>query len=85
MSSKKFFDKRENHYKKHKIYLYKEDFDAFKENVAEMMDFIIDEKGTEVISERHQKDFKKEEEDAPIENGEAKSTESFTDVDFDDI
>ena len=84
--SKKFtHDDGSFHYKKHKIYLYKEDFDAVKENVAEMMDFIIDEKGTEVISERHQKDFKKEEDDAPIENGEAKSTESFTDVDFDDI
>lgn len=83
--SKKFtHDDGSFHYKKHKIYLYKEDFDAFKENVIEMMDFIINEKGTEVISERHQKDFKKEE-DEPIENGELKSTESFTDVDFDDI
>ncbi len=84
--SKKFtHDDGSFHYKKHKIYLYKEDFEGFKENVAEMMDFIINEKGTEVISERHQKDFKKEEEDAPVENGEVKSTESFTDVDFDDI
>ena len=86
--SKKFtHDDGSFHYKKHKIYLYKEDFDAFKENVIEMMDFIIDEKGTEVISERHQKDFKKEEVDAtPVEDsGEVKSTESFTDIDFDDI
>lgn len=83
--SKKFtHDDGSFHYKKHKIYLYKEDFDAFKENVIEMMDFIINEKGIEVISERHQKDFKKEE-DIPIENGELKSTESFTDIDFDDI
>lgn len=83
--SKKFtHDDGSFHYKKHKIYLYKEDFDGFKEGVAEMMDFIIDEKGTEVISERHQKDFKREEE-VPSENGEVKSTESFTDVDFDDI
>lgn len=83
--SKKFtHDDGSFHYKKHKIYLYKEDFDAFKENVMEMMDFIINEKGTEVISERHQKDFKKEE-DSPIENGELKSTEKFTDINFDDI
>jgi len=77
------------HYKKHKIYLYKEDFEAFRENVGEMMDFIIAEKGTEVISERHQSDFKKEEPTetaaAPTENNEVKTTESFTDVDFDDI
>ncbi|NNE77176.1 MAG: DUF3276 family protein, partial [Pricia sp.] len=82
--SKKFtHDDGSFHYKKHKIYLYKEDFEAFRQNVEEMMDFIIDEKGTEVISERHQKDFKKEEE--PSGNGELKSTDSFTDINFDDI
>ncbi|WP_149275174.1 PUR family DNA/RNA-binding protein [Pareuzebyella sediminis] len=82
--SKKFtHDDGSYHYKKHKIYLYKEDFEAFRENVEEMMDFIIYEKGTEVISERHQKDFKKE--DTPSENGEAKSAGSFTDLSFDDI
>jgi hypothetical protein len=82
--SKKFtHDDGSFHYKKHKIYLYKEDFEAFKENVEEMMDFIINEKGTEVISERHQKDFKKEEE-KETETKEP-TTESFTDVDFDDI
>ncbi len=70
------------HYKKHKIYLYKEDFQSFREILSEMMDYIIEEKGLEVISERHQKDFKKEE---PSENGEMKSSENFTDVDFDDI
>jgi len=81
--SKKFtHDDGSFHYKKHKIYLYKEDFTAFKENVVEMMDFIINEKGSEVISERHQKDFKKEEHQ---ENGEIKASENFTDVDFDDI
>jgi hypothetical protein len=83
--SKKFtHDDGSFHYKKHKIYLYKEDFDAFKENVEEMMNFIIDEKGTEVISERHQKDFKKEE-DTPPAISEEKTSSSFTDVSFDDI
>lgn len=81
--SKKFtHDDGSFHYKKHKIYLYKEDFSSFREIMNEMMDYIIDEKGTEVISERHQKDFKKEE---PTENGEATSNNNFTDVDFDDI
>ncbi|MEK6154787.1 PUR family DNA/RNA-binding protein [Flavobacteriaceae bacterium 3-367] len=82
--SKKFtHDDGSFHYKKHKIYLYKEDFHSFKDIMEEMMDYIIDEKGIEVISERHQKDFKKEEE--PSKNGDLESTESFTDVDFDDI
>ena len=44
-------------YKKHKIYLYKEDFSDFKEMLSEVMDFIINERGIEVISEKHQKDF----------------------------
>lgn len=81
--SKKFtHDDGSFHYKKHKIYLYKEDFQFFKEHLIEMIDYIIDEKGTEVISERHQKDFKKED---LSENGEAASSDTFTDVDFDDI
>lgn len=82
--SKKFTNEDGSfHYKKHKIYLYKEDFEAFREIMEEMMDYIIDEKGLEVISERHQKDFKKEEDDdSPDTKG---APGSFTDVDFDDI
>lgn len=78
--SKKFtHDDGSYHYQKHKIYLYKEDFSDFQEMLKNATDFIVNEKGTEVISERHQKDYKKEEE--VVE----KTTESFTDVSFDDI
>ena len=49
-------------YKKHKIYLYKEDFYDFKEILSEVMDFIINERGIEVISEKHQKDFNEQRE-----------------------
>lgn len=84
--SKKFtHDDGSFHYKKHKIYLYKEDFTAFKENLDEMMDYIVDEKGEEVISERHQKDFKKEDEDEEDGDITSKSTDSFTDLSFEDI
>lgn len=90
--SKKFTnDDGSFHYKKHKIYLYKEDFIEFKDNLAEMIDYVIDEKGEEVISERHQKDYKKEDEEfiaaaEPTDNGEMHSnTNSFTDINFDDI
>ena len=83
--SKKFtHDDGSFHYKKHKIYLYKEDFQAFREIMEEMMDYIIDEKGKEVISERHRKDFKKEEENGEL-RADDKPTGSFTDIDFDDI
>ena len=88
--SKKFTnDDGSFHYKKHKIYLYKEDFAEFKDNLSEMITFIIDEKGEEVISERHQKDYKREEHyDAPETEANAdeqNATSNFTDVDFDDI
>ncbi len=86
--SKKFTnDDGSFHYKKHKIYIYKEDFNEFKEILSEMTDYIIDEKGDEVISERHQKDFKKDYDTAEL-NGDditKTSTESFTDIEFDDI
>ena len=60
--SKKFTNEDGSfHYKKHKIYLYKEDFTEFSNILNEMTDYVISEKGEEVISERHQKDFKKEE------------------------
>ena len=59
--SKKFTnDDGSYHYKKHKIYLYKEDFSEFSSNLSEMTDYIIKEKGEEVISERHQKDYQRE-------------------------
>lgn len=89
--SKKFTnDDGSYHYKKHKIYLYKEDFTDFNKILREMTTYIIDEKGDEVISERHQKDFKKEYNYVQTENAtETKNEEtlkkSFIDVNFDDI
>ncbi|MGA8854665.1 MAG: PUR family DNA/RNA-binding protein [Christiangramia sp.] len=87
--SKKFTnDDGSFYYKKHKIYLYKEDFDGFREILEEMTNYIINEKGEEVISERHQKDFKKEYDDEDSTDKAASTSsnaEKFTDVSFDDI
>ena len=55
---------------------------AFKEILNEMTDYVLTHKGEEVISERHQKDFKKLFADKAEETV---TTESFTDVNFDDI
>jgi hypothetical protein len=83
--SKKFtHDDGSFHYKKHKIYLYKEDFNEFNEMLVKATSYIIDEKGEEVISDRHQKDYQKPSE-AVAETEETKSAESFTDIEFDDI
>ncbi|WP_274475860.1 PUR family DNA/RNA-binding protein [Mangrovimonas aestuarii] len=84
--SKKFTNEDGSfHYKKHKIYLYKEDFTEFKSILNEMTDYIVDEKGMEVISERHQSDYKKDFYDESETVGAHNTTESFTDVSFDDI
>lgn len=71
------------HYKKHKIYLYKEDFAEFNKTLKTMTDYIFEEKGEEVISERHQKDFKVEE--AMEERKKDSSAAAFTNISFDDI
>jgi len=88
--SKKFTNEDGSFYfKKHKIYLYKEDFEGFSDLLNEMTQYIINEKGLEVISEIHQKDYKKDEVKESInENDKIKeddTKENFTDVDFDDI
>ncbi len=82
--SKKFTEEDGSfHFKKHKIYLYKEDFAAFTDILGEMTAYVLNNKGEEVISERHQKDVKKEysQETNEVSNSEKK----FTDIDFDDI
>lgn len=79
--SKKFTnDDGSFHYKKHKIYLYKEDFAEFNEMLQAATDYIINEKGEEVISERHQSDYHKEN-----NTEEAAVGSDFTDVNFEDI
>ena len=90
--SKKFTNEDGTFYfKKHKIYLYKEDFEGFSNLLEEMTKYIIDEKGLEVISEIHQKDFKREEFTSETDksnksiSNEKDEKENFTDVDFDDI
>ena len=84
--SKKFTnDDGTFHYKKHKIYLYKEDFDEFNNSLKETCDFIIDKKGSEVISEKHDKDFdskKEKEKDESSESANNEEDKDFADVDF---
>src|SRR5690625_5580451 len=72
--SKKFTNEDGSfYYKKHKIYLYKEDFKDFQENLKEMTDFIIEEKGEVVIRDRHQSKFNQEEGEEESNEGESRS------------
>tara|TARA_B100000282_G_scaffold117090_1_gene83279 strand:+ start:4759 stop:5166 length:408 start_codon:yes stop_codon:yes gene_type:complete len=77
------------YYKKHKIYLYKEDFDEFKNSLNDTCNFIIDEKGSEVISEKHDKDFdskkekeKEKEEEKSSDSENTDEEKDIADVDF---
>ena len=66
-------------YRKHKIYLYKEDFTKFKEAFQEVSNYIIAEKGEEIISNK--KFEKKENQDSEKKE----SATDFTEVNFDDL
>ncbi len=80
--SKKFTnDDGTFYYKKHKIYLYKEDFNEFKSFLEDTINYVFEQRGQEVISERHQKDYN------PNENKNLTSENSlgFTDLNFEDI
>ncbi len=84
--SKKFTEEDGSfHFKKHKIYLYKEDFAAFTEILGDMTSYVLNHKGEEVISERHQKDFKKEYTTDSADEEVTPQVSTFTDIDFDDI
>ena len=84
--SKKFTEEDGSfHFKKHKIYLYKEDFAAFTEILGDMTSYVLNHKGEEVISERHQKDFKKEYASETSEDEIIPQVSNFTDIDFEDI
>ena len=74
--SKKHYDHDDQtYYRKHKIYLYKEDFKDFETALSETMKFIIDNKGTEIITDSN-KSGKKENPQT-----EENSTESDEDLD----
>ena len=68
-------------YKKHKIYLYKEDFKNFQDNLSAVTDFIISEKGEEIISNEKISDEK----DLEIQNKEESDSNDFTEVDLDNL
>ena len=77
-------------YKKHKIYLYKEDFTNFKEALKDVSEFIIKEKGEEIISDKKfvkptEKSPIEETKESPIEEAKEKPSTDFTEVNFDDL
>ncbi len=80
-SIKDFDDQGVPSYRKHKIYLYKEEFNNFKNAFSDVSDFIISEKGEEIISSKNDKSTKEKSEKAS--NNEAST--DFTEVNFEDL
>lgn len=83
-SKKHTNDDGSSFYKKHKIYLYKEDFSRFKEIFDDVTKYIIDEKGEDIISDFDPKEDKNEEHKSN-DNKKDNSDSSFTDIEFEDI
>ena len=84
-SKKHTNDDGTSYYKKHKIYLYKEDFNGFKEVLDEVTKYIIKEKGEEVISDFKPKENFENKEDKKDKKDNEKDSDSFTNIEFEDI
>lgn len=68
--SKKKYDQDGNfHFEKHKVFLYKEDFDKFKDGLLEVIDKVVS------LNEGNSDE----------NDGEALESKSFNDVDFEDL
>ena len=67
-------------YKKHKIYLYKEDFTKFKEALDEVSKYVIKEKGEEII-----KNIELKENKISLDTLEEETNSDFTEINFDDL
>jgi hypothetical protein len=72
-------------YKKHKIYLYKEDFASFKDSLSQVSEFIIKEKGQEVISNSSYKEKAETVKEENTKETKEDSNSNFTEVDLDDL
>ena len=68
-------------YRKHKLYLYKEDFKNFQQAFEEVSSYIIKEKGEQIISDKKNIATKK------VNSTEVakKSSTDFTEVSFEDL
>jgi len=73
-SKKRFEDNGDFHYEKHKIFLYKEDFQKFTECLQGIIDFINENKDEKVEGEQQNKPVA---EDEPVAD--------YSNVEFDDI
>ena len=82
-SKKKYIDNGRFHYEKHKLFLYKEDFEKFAESLNEVIQYIKEnqpERQPENQKEKLSEDLKGE-----VVSVEDEPVKDYTHVDFEDI
>jgi hypothetical protein len=85
--SKKYFEDDKPFYKKHKLFLYKEDFDKFMEGLNETVDYIRENQGSSP-EERSSSESSSSPAASNTEESSSTSdpdTKNFTDLDFEDL
>ena len=74
--SKRSFDEEGNpFYRKHKLFLYKEDFIKFKDALSDTIDYIVEEKKQALVENEKKSENKNT----------SSNEENFTDINFEDI
>jgi hypothetical protein len=76
-SKKRFGENGKFHYEKHKLFLYKEDFDKFADSLQEVVDFIREKQPVQYEDVEEEKQEETTEEVIP--------EKSFSDIEFEDI
>jgi len=98
-SKRRYSDDGKFHYEKHKLFLYKEDFEKFDEGLEEAIDKIkelqasgnystespMDRAGNDGDNSSTESTDDKPSEEAPEENKKESGEEEFTDVSFEDL
>lgn len=83
-SKKRFNRDGRFYYEKHKIFLYKEDFDKFSEGLAEVIEYI--QKNKPEMLEKEEIATPNEEPESKVDvKADEELAETFTDVDFEDL
>ena len=85
--SKKYFEDDKPFYKKHKLFLYKEDFDKFMEGLNETVDYIKKNQGAAGEAGSSDSSSASSAPASAEEKSESSSsdTDKFTDLDFEDL
>jgi hypothetical protein len=84
-SKRRYSDDGKFYYEKHKLFLYKEDFEKFREGLEDAVDKISELRASGNYSEESPMDRKEEGDFASDEATAEDSTSEFTDVKFEDL